>query len=200
MRGVLFQAQRRLRLDRLRRDKARSLPTSRMAGGATCRFRSGALDKRAGPSSMRTRTRGTNPAAATQLWNGDRYRHDRIRVAYLSADFCNHATANLMAELFESHDAARFDILALSFGPSDDSEMRKRLERAIPRFIDVQGFSDEAAAQFLREQEIDIAVDEMHDLLPAGDFRPSGVSGSGYYLGFPRRWASTYRLHRRRPA
>ena len=38
------------------------------------------------------------------LWRGERYRHDRIRVAYLSADYHSHATAYLAAGLFEAHD------------------------------------------------------------------------------------------------
>src|SRR5439155_8546393 len=33
---------------------------------------------------------------------------DRIRLAYLSADFHEHATSYLIAELFELHDRARF--------------------------------------------------------------------------------------------
>ena len=40
-----------------------------------------------------------------------------IRIAYLSADFHEHATAYLMAELFERHDRNEFEIHAVSFGP-----------------------------------------------------------------------------------
>src|SRR5206468_4781303 len=57
------------------------------------------------------------PPSATPLWRGERYRHDRIRVAYLSADFHEHATAHLIAGLFEMHDAARFELTAVSIGP-----------------------------------------------------------------------------------
>lgn len=45
------------------------------------------------------------PPAATPLWSGERYAHDKIRVAYLSADFHEHATTHLMAGLFR---ASRF--------------------------------------------------------------------------------------------
>ena len=50
------------------------------------------------------------------LWNGTVWHHDKIRVAYLSADFHRHATASLTAELFERHDRSRFDVLGISFG------------------------------------------------------------------------------------
>jgi predicted O-linked N-acetylglucosamine transferase (SPINDLY family) len=93
------------------------------------------------------------------LWRGERYRHDRIRVAYLSADYHSHATAYLAAGLFEAHDKARFETTSVSFGPDDSSEMRQRLVRAFARFIDVRDMSDHAVATLLKEMEIDIAVD-----------------------------------------
>jgi predicted O-linked N-acetylglucosamine transferase (SPINDLY family) len=93
------------------------------------------------------------------LWRGERYRHDRVRVAYLSADFHSHATAHLAARLFEAHDRNRFETVAVSFGPDDQSEMRRRLTRAFERFIDVRDKSDGAVAAMIREMEVDIAVD-----------------------------------------
>ena len=80
-------------------------------------------------------------------------------MAYLSADFYAHATAFLMAGVFEHHDRARFETDAVSFSPDDASQMRARLERAFDRFTDVHGMDDAAVAAMLREMEIDIAVD-----------------------------------------
>ncbi len=99
------------------------------------------------------------PARAESCRPGARNRHDKIRVAYLSADFHNHATAYLMAGLFEAHDRQRFEVFAVSFGQDVHDEMRSRLQRAFDRFIDVREKSDSEVAQLLREQEIDIAVD-----------------------------------------
>jgi len=99
------------------------------------------------------------PPSEKPLWNGQRYTHDKIRVAYLSADFHDHATAYLMAELFELHDHERFEIVSLSFGPDSKSAMRQRLLRSFDRFVDVRTKSDREAAGLLREMEIDIAVD-----------------------------------------
>jgi predicted O-linked N-acetylglucosamine transferase (SPINDLY family) len=88
-----------------------------------------------------------------------RYGHDRIRLAYLSADFHQHPTAQLMVELFERHDRARFEVTAIAFGPDDNSPMRARLKQAFDRFEDVRGMSDAEVARLLRERETDIAVD-----------------------------------------
>ena len=84
---------------------------------------------------------------------------ERIRLAYVSADFHAHSTAYLMAGVFEAHDRERFDIHAVSLGRSDGSEMRNRLERAFENFVDAGGKSDLEVAELLREIEVDIAVD-----------------------------------------
>lgn len=85
--------------------------------------------------------------------------HPKIRIGYFSADLHEHATAYLMAELFERHDRSRFETVAFSFGPSQDDAMRRRLAAAFGRFIDVRERSDREIAVLARELEIDIAVD-----------------------------------------
>jgi predicted O-linked N-acetylglucosamine transferase (SPINDLY family) len=95
------------------------------------------------------------------LWQGEAYAHDRLRVAYLSADFNEHPTAYLTAGLFEQHDTSRFEITALSFGQNDNSPARRRLEAAFEHFIDVRDNSDQEIAELMRRTEIDIAVDLM---------------------------------------
>jgi protein O-GlcNAc transferase len=127
------------------------------------------------------------PAAPAPLWRGEFYRHDRIRIAYLSADFHRHATAFLMAGLFEGHDRARFETYGISFGADDGSEMRARLAAAFEHFHDVRANTDAEIAAFLREQEIDIAVDlkGYTEGARTGVFawRPAPVQVN--YLGFP---------------
>jgi protein O-GlcNAc transferase len=95
------------------------------------------------------------------LWQGEVYAHDRLRIAYLSADFNEHPTAYLTAGLFEQHDKSRFEITALSFGQNDNSPPRRRLEAAFEHFIDVRDISDQEIAALMRRAEIDIAVDLM---------------------------------------
>ena len=99
------------------------------------------------------------PPSPSPLWRGEIYRHEKIRIAYLSADFHAHATAFLIAGVFEHHDRNRFDVSLVSFGPDDKSEMRARLMRGCDRFIDAANKSDAEIAALLRQMEIDIAVD-----------------------------------------
>ena len=85
--------------------------------------------------------------------------HDRIRVAYVSNDFHAHATARLMSDLFERHDRSRFEVIAISFGPDEQSDARARLKRAFDQFHDVRTMSDSEVAALMKGLEIDIAVD-----------------------------------------
>ncbi|HTC02324.1 MAG TPA: tetratricopeptide repeat protein [Xanthobacteraceae bacterium] len=132
--------------------------------------------------------------AYAPLWQGEAYAHDRIRVAYLSADFNEHPTAYLTAGLFEQHDKSRFEITALSFGPNDNSPPRRRLEAAFEHFIDVGGNTDQEIAALMRRAEIDIAVDLMgftkdHRLgVLARRAAPIQVS----YLGYPGTMGAPY--------
>jgi predicted O-linked N-acetylglucosamine transferase (SPINDLY family) len=99
------------------------------------------------------------PQPGAPLWAGEQYGHDRIRVAYLSADFRQHATADLIAGLIERHDRARFEIIAISFGSDDGSAMRTRLMRGFDRFEDVRSHGDAEIARLLKDGAFDIAVD-----------------------------------------
>lgn len=134
------------------------------------------------------------PPRPNPLWRGEIYRHDRIRLAYVSADFHAHATAALMAGIFERHDRRQFETTAISFGPDDATPMRARVQRAFDRFVDVRSASDIEIASLMRRLEIDIAVD-LKGLTKdnrAGIFahRPAPVQVS--YLGYPGTMAAPY--------
>jgi predicted O-linked N-acetylglucosamine transferase (SPINDLY family) len=84
---------------------------------------------------------------------------EKIRIGYYSADFHDHATAYLMAELFEAHDSQRFELYGFSFGPNTQDEMRKRLSGGFDQFFNVTNKSDHEVVKLSRDLGIDIAVD-----------------------------------------
>ena len=112
---------------------------------------------------------------------------ERIRLGYLSGDFHQHATAQLMAELFECHDRDRFEVFAYSYGPDDHSPMRARLAAAFDRFVDIRARSHHEAAELIHAEGVDILVDlkgYTHHARPAiSAYRPAPVQVS--YLGYP---------------
>jgi protein O-GlcNAc transferase len=134
------------------------------------------------------------PPVATPLWRGERYRHDKIRIAYLSTDFRAHAVAFLIVGIFEHHDKGRFETTAISFGRDDNSETRARIQTAFDRFIDVQDMSDFKVASLMREWEVDIAIDlnghtgDSRTAILAHRPAPLQVN----YLGYPGTMGASY--------
>lgn len=128
-----------------------------------------------------------NYPAQEPLWRGERYDHDRIRVAYLSADFRQHAMSYLMAGMFECHDRSRFETTAISFGVDDNSEIRRRVKASFERFIDARTHSDDQVAALIRSLEIDIVVDLMGFTTDCrtGIFARRPAPVQAHYLGFP---------------
>ena len=142
----------------------------------------------------RTWVREQCPPAPLALWTGERYRHERIRVAYLSADFREHATSTLAVGLFECHDRSRFDVTAISFGAATPGPMRARVTSAFETFIDVRRMDDHEVADRIRKREIDIAVDldgftrDCRTGILA--HRPAPIQVN--YLGYPGTMAAGY--------
>ena len=111
----------------------------------------------------------------------------KIRIAYFSADFYNHATSYLMSSLFELHDRNRFEIIAFSFGPIVEDEFRIKLKNSFDQFIDIQHLSDLEAANLSRSMNIDIAIDLKGHTFDsrAGIFAYRAAPIQVNYLGYP---------------
>jgi len=111
----------------------------------------------------------------------------RIRIGYLSADFQRHATALLMAELFERHDRERFEIIAYSYGADDHSDMRWRLKNTFDRFIDIKDVDAFEAVQMIASDKIDILIDlkgyTQHARTDIPALRPAPIQVN--FIGYP---------------
>lgn len=138
-------------------------------------------------TSARARLSETLPPATPPLRTGEKYRHDRIRLAYVSGDFRNHPVGLQIVEALERHDRTRFELIGISVGEDDGSDIRGRLIRSFDQFHDLGGRSDEEIAQTMRRLEVDIAVDlsgHTHgNCLGAFARRPAPIQVS--WLGHP---------------
>ena len=126
------------------------------------------------------------PPAPEHLAPRDGYRHARIRLGYMSSDFCRHAMSYLIAELFERHDRSRFEIHGYCTSPEDGSDIRRRVIAAFDHFTVIKDMTDEAAARAIRADEIDILID-LNGLttgtrLAILRWRPAPIQAT--YLGF----------------
>jgi predicted O-linked N-acetylglucosamine transferase (SPINDLY family) len=98
-------------------------------------------------------------AAPVRLAPEHGYAHDRIRLGYLSSDFCRHAMSFLIAEVLERHDRDRFELFGYCSSPEDGSDIRARVTAAFDHHVPIAALSDEAAARRIRADEIDILID-----------------------------------------
>ena len=118
----------------------------------------------------------------------------KIRVGYFSADFHNHATGYLMAEMFELHDKNNFELIGFSFGPKTNDDMSFRIESAFDQFFHVGDKTDSAIAQLSRNLNIDIAVDlkGFTQDSRAGIFSLRAAPIQVNYLGYPGTTGAEY--------
>jgi predicted O-linked N-acetylglucosamine transferase (SPINDLY family) len=124
---------------------------------------------------------------ARHLWHGERYRHKKIRIAYVSPDLREHPVGHLMCGVFERHDKNRFETYAISLGIDDGSRLRARMVKAFDHFIDVRAMGSLQIAQLMREHEIDVAIDlagyTSDSRTEVFSYRP--VPAQVGYLGYP---------------
>jgi predicted O-linked N-acetylglucosamine transferase (SPINDLY family) len=115
------------------------------------------------------------------------YGHQRLRIGYLSSDFCSHAVSILTAELYGLHDRSKVEVFGFCWSHEDGSALRARVIAGMDHHIRIGGITDQEAAGLIRGHEIDILVDlhgltlgARHNIL---SYRPAPVQIT--WLGFP---------------
>ncbi len=116
-----------------------------------------------------------------------RYTHDKLRIGFLSSDFCLHAVSLLTVELFELLDHAQFELYGFCWSREDGSALRARVIAAMDHFMCIGTLDDAVAAQLIRQNEIDILID-LQGLTSGARpnilaWRPAPIQMT--YLGFP---------------
>ena len=124
--------------------------------------------------------------AAANVPPGDAAR--KLRIAYFSADFRNHATSQLMVRLFECHDHTRFEWFGYSLDRGEGDGLGRRVGAAFDHFIEVGDRSDAEIAAMAREAGIDIAVDlnGFTQGFPCRHLRPPRGAAAGQLPRLPR--------------
>ncbi|MFT3856687.1 MAG: tetratricopeptide repeat protein [Aquabacterium sp.] len=128
------------------------------------------------------------------LWQGERYRHKKIRIAYVSPDLREHPVGHLMCGIFEHHDKNRFETIAISLGIDDKSRLRQRMLNCFDHFIDARLMTSQQIAHKMREMEVDIAIDlagyTADSRTDVFAYRPAPVHAN--FLGYPGSMGLSY--------
>jgi len=82
----------------------------------------------------------------------------RLRVGYVSCDFCLHPVSLFFLPVIERHDRTTFEIFCYSTGPSSDQITRRVRDRS-DRWIDAEAMTDSQLADAIHADAIDILVD-----------------------------------------
>ncbi len=114
------------------------------------------------------------------------YRHERVRIGFMSSDFCMHAVSQLTVELFELLDRARFEVYGFCWSREDGTQFRNRVVQSFDHYVRIADMDDAGAAQTILQHEIDVLVD-LHGLTSGArpnvlSYRPAPMQVN--YLGF----------------
>ncbi len=81
-----------------------------------------------------------------------------IRLGYVSADFCTHALAPFIEPVLRRHDRSQFRVFCYNNGRNRDA-VTERAQASADVWRDIHAWQDDAAAQAIRADRIDILID-----------------------------------------
>lgn len=114
----------------------------------------------------------------------------RLRVGYLSADWCNHPVCRFMLPILRHHDREKVEVWGLCSTPHQDA-LHERAKQACEHWLDLRHATDLEAARVISDLKLDVVVElggyTGHSRLAALIQRAAPVQLS--YLGYP---APTY--------
>jgi predicted O-linked N-acetylglucosamine transferase (SPINDLY family) len=123
----------------------------------------------------------------TPLWTGEKYKHPRKRVAFISSDFRLHPVGYLFISMIEKASKNDFELIGISLGINDQSELWRRYRCAFEHYLDCQTKTSIEIAKIIRALEVDILIDlsghTEGERLEVFAHRPCPVQMT--YLGFP---------------
>lgn len=83
----------------------------------------------------------------------------RLRVGYVSSDLRDHAVGFAMTDVLEQHDHQSFEIFAYYCGINRSDATQERTKLAVDHWTDINGMSDDQAAEKIAADGVDILVD-----------------------------------------
>lgn len=112
---------------------------------------------------------------------------DKLRIAYVSPDFRDHATTHLMRDFFHRHDRQKFSVHAYSLYNDKPSQARQDIIAGCDSFRDIENLPTSDIVNRIRNDKIDILIDlagyTTHARPEIFAARPAPINIA--YLGYP---------------
>ena len=121
-----------------------------------------------------------------QAYPSPEWQHEKIRIGYLSADFCEHAVSQFIRPLLFDFDSSKFQIYVYQINDNVDY-VTTELQKASVYWRNMAHKDIVEVAEVIRDDEIDILFDlgghTKNNMLPVFAYRPAKVqiSGIGYF-------------------
>ncbi|MDQ6966376.1 MAG: hypothetical protein Q9M23_05590, partial [Mariprofundaceae bacterium] len=85
--------------------------------------------------------------------------HGRIRIAYVSGDFCRHPVSYFILPVIASHDRKRFEVFCYCNTRQPADDMTAALRQTADHFIGITGIDDAGLRDHMQRDGIHIAID-----------------------------------------
>ena len=82
----------------------------------------------------------------------------KLRIGYISPDFCRHSAHYFVEPLLKLHDREKFQIFAYSSTPREDA-VTERFKKEVDHWRDIRFIDEDAAADLIESDKIDILID-----------------------------------------
>ncbi len=83
----------------------------------------------------------------------------KIRLGYISDNFSDHPVGHMTVSLLNNYDRKQFEICIYSYGKNDMSVCREDIEKKADQFINLNGLSNQEAAQKINDDGVNILID-----------------------------------------
>lgn len=111
----------------------------------------------------------------------------KIRLGYLSDDFCDHPVGHLIYQLFQYHNKDDFEVHLYAYNIKQNDMFYTEAAQGCQRVIDITTLSHEQTAKQIHEDNIDILIDlkghTANNRLAIFAFKPAPIQIA--YLGYP---------------
>lgn len=99
-----------------------------------------------------------------QPHRNDRNPDRRLRIGYISPDFCAHVVGNNLLPVFRNHDHGQFEIFSYAQVPRPDATTAQ-FQQMSDGWRNIVGITDDQLANQIRDDQVDILVDlSLHSL------------------------------------
>ena len=110
----------------------------------------------------------------------------RLRIGYLSSDFCNHPVSRFLLPVLQTHDHSKVEIWGLHTGPHWDA-VSESIRECCDHWLDLSACHDAMSARAIADQQLDVLVElggyTGHSRIGICLHHPAPIQMS--YLGFP---------------